>query len=58
MKVFILREERDEMMNSTVVNTWTAELEDTLYTVPGKPTGVKERSYIDGFKRHQRSSVK
>lgn len=46
------------MMNSTVVNTWTAELEDTLYKVPGKPTGIKERSYIDGFKRHQRSSVK
>lgn len=55
---FILWEERDGVMDSTVVNTWTAEFEDMLYKVPGKPIGIKERSHLDGFKRHQRSSVK
>lgn len=57
VKVSVLREERDEIKDS-VVNTQTAELEDMLYKVPGKPRGIKERSHLDGFQRHQGGGVK
>lgn len=53
----MLRAVRGETMDS-VVNTWTAELEDMLYKVPGKPRGIKERSHLDGFKRHKGSDTK
>ena len=36
-----------------VVNTWAAELENMLYKVPGKLKGIKERSHLDGFKKHR-----
>ena len=42
MKVFTLTEERDEIIDS-VVNTWTAELEDMLYDVPREPRSIKRK---------------